>query len=71
MLKKNYVRRAYIEVMVCDKCGSLMAPTGQFLTGYPLRYPYKCSNEECDFTAISNEWVGQIKYEFEEGLCDV
>ena len=71
MLKKSYVRRAYVEVMVCDKCGSLMAPTKQISMSYPFQWPYKCSNEECDFTAISNELVGQIKYEFEEGLCDV
>ena len=71
MLKKNYVRRAYVEVMVCDKCGSLMVPTGQFLMGYPPQWSYKCSNEECDFTATSTEWVGQMKYEFEEELCDV
>ena len=67
MIKKKYIKRMYVEVPICDKCGSQMEPTGMVLTTYPCKYPYKCSNSECDGTTTfwENELPG-LKYEFDE-----
>lgn len=73
MIKKKYIKRAYIEEAYCDKCGAIMRHTGIVLTSYPAQYPFECSNPECDGTA--NFWEynvpGAIKYEFEEDEEDV
>lgn len=67
MLEKRYIKRMYIEVPICDKCGAELKPTGVCLTTYPAQYPYKCSNPDCDGHAVfwENELPGQLKYEFE------
>ena len=68
MIKKRYIKRAYIEEAYCDKCGSLLKPTGMFLTTYPCQYPYYCTNEECDYRTafIGDDCPGVVKYEFED-----
>lgn len=68
MLKKKYVKRMYIEIPYCDKCGAEMRHTGVVLTSYPAQYPYACTNPDCDGHAIfwHNERPGVLKYEFEE-----
>ena len=68
MIKKRYIKRAYIEEAYCDKCGSLLKPTGMVLTTYPCQYPYVCTNDDCDYyTAfIGDERPGVVKYEFED-----
>ena len=72
MIKKRYVRRAYIESLFCDKCGSLMTPSGYMLAVFPPKWPYKCTNENCNFTCEGNEFYGgEMKYEFEEEWFDV
>ena len=48
MLKKKYVKRAYIEEVYCDKCGAIMRHTGVVLTSYPCKYPFECTNPKCD-----------------------
>lgn len=67
-LKKKYIKRAYIEEAICDKCGAPMCHTGMVLTSYPAQYPFKCTNKECDGqeTFYDYEVPGQIRYEFEE-----
>ena len=67
-LKKKYIKRAYIEEAICDKCGAPMRHTGMVLTSYPAQYPFKCTNKECDGqeTFYDYEAPGQIRYEFEE-----
>ena len=73
MLKKKYVKRMYVEVPYCDKCGAEMRHTGVVLTSYPVQYPYNCTNPNCDGHTIF--WEGnlpnQLKYEFEEEEEDV
>lgn len=73
MLKKKYIKRMYMEVAYCDKCGAELRPTGVCLTTYPAKYPYQCSNPECD--GIETFWEydlpGKLKYEFEEEEKDV
>ncbi len=68
MLRKKYIKRMYIEEVYCDKCGSLMRPTGAVLMSWPEQYPYHCTNPECDgeeyFTGDTSP--GRIKFEFEE-----
>lgn len=66
MLKKRYIKRIYIEEAICDKCGSLLEPTGAVLMSYPEQYPYRCP--ECGQTEyyFGGERPGIIKYEFEE-----
>ena len=73
MLKRKYIKRAYVEVPYCDKCGAEMRYTGIVLDTYPQQYPYTCSNENCDghATFFSTELPNQIKYEFEEDEEDV
>lgn len=73
MLKRRYVKRAYIEEAYCDKCGALMHHTGMVLTSYPAQYPFECSNPECDgrTTFWEVEVPGVLKYEFEEEEEDV
>lgn len=68
MIKRKYIKRFYIEEAYCDKCGSIMEPTGMVLTSYPAQYPYKCSNKNCTEckTFIGDERPGCIKYEFYE-----
>ena len=68
MLKKRYVKRMYIEVAICDKCGAELRPTGICLNTFPARYPYECSNPKCDGheTFFEDELPGKIQYEFEE-----
>lgn len=68
MLKKKYIKRAYVEEAYCDKCGAIMRHTGMVLTSYPAQYPYECSNPECDERAIfwEGERPGQLIYEYEE-----
>ena len=69
MLKKKYVKRAYIEEAYCDKCGAIMHHTGMVLTTYPCQYSFKCTNPECDgyATFYQHEVPGVLRYEFEEG----
>lgn len=68
MLKRRYIKCAYIEIPYCDKCGALMRHTGIVLTSYPAQYPYACTNPNCDGHATfwDNERPGVLKYEFEE-----
>lgn len=68
MLKKKYIKRVYINVPYCDKCGAELRPTGTYLTSYPAKYSYVCSNPECDGveTFWEYELPGKIEYEFEE-----
>ena len=68
MLKRKYIKRMYIEIPYCDKCGAEMRHTGVVLTSYPAQHPYKCSNPDCDGheTFYEYELPGQIVYEFEE-----
>ena len=68
MLKRRYVKRAYIEEAICDKCGSPMQHTGVVLTSYPAQYPYVCTNKECNYkiSYLDYERPGILKYEFEE-----
>ena len=35
MLKKKYIKRAYVEIPYCDKCGAEMRHTGIVLDTYP------------------------------------
>lgn len=73
MLKKKYVKRIYITVAYCDKCGAELSPTGMCLTSYPAKYPYKCSNPNCDggATFFEGKTPGRLCYEFEEEEEDV
>lgn len=73
MLKRRYIKRAYIEIPYCDKCGAEMRHTGMVLTSYPAQYPYACTNPDCDgyTTFWDNERPGVLKYEFEEEEEDV
>ena len=73
MLKKKYIKRMYIEVAICDKCGAELRPTGMCLTSYPAQYPYKCSNPDCDggATFVEGGTPGRLCYEFEEEEEDV
>ena len=68
MLKKKYVKRAYVEEAYCDKCGTIMRHTGMVLTSYPCQYPFKCTNPECDghVSFYEDEVPGVLRYEFEE-----
>ncbi len=68
MLKKKYIKRAYIQEAYCDKCGAIMRHTGLVLTSYPAQYPYECSNPECDgqATFLEGERPGRLIYEYEE-----
>lgn len=68
MLKKKYVKRAYIEEAYCDKCGAIMHHTGMVLTSCPAQYPFECTNKDCDGrqTFWEGEVPGVLKYEFEE-----
>lgn len=70
MLKKRYIKRAYIEEAYCDKCGSKMEHTGVVLCSYPAQYPYNCTNKECDghTTFWGDNRPGILKYEFEEEM---
>ena len=73
MLKRRYVKRAYIEEVYCDKCGAPMYHTGMVLTSYPAQYPFECSNPDCDgrTTFWEGKVPGVLKYEFEEEEEDV
>ena len=73
MLKKKVIKRAYIQVAICDKCGSEMQSTGMCLTSYPAKYPYKCTNPDCDGHETFWEYnlPGKLIYEFEEESNDV
>ena len=68
MLKRKYIKRMYIEVAYCDKCGAKLRSTGMCLSSYPAQYPYECSNPNCDgrATFIEGETPGRLRYEFEE-----
>ena len=68
MLKKKYVKRAYVEEAYCDKCGAIMRHTGMVLTLYPCKYPFACTNPECDgyTTFCEEEFPGVLRYELEE-----
>ena len=73
MLKKKYVKRAYIEIPYCDICGAKMRHNGIVLSSYPSQYPYECTNKNCDGrkTFYSYNLPNEIKYEFEEEEEDV
>lgn len=68
MLKRRYIKRAYIEEAICDKCGSKMEHTGIVLCSHPAQYPYNCTNKECDghTTFWEYDLPGRLQYEFEE-----
>lgn len=68
MLKKKYIKRAYIEVAICDKCGAELCPTDICYTTLPAKYLYKCSNPDCDERKAfwDYERPGKLCYEFEE-----
>ena len=69
-LKKKYIKQAYIEEAYCDKCGSILQPTGIALMSYPVQYPYQCSNPACDFTQTfyGDARPGPLKFDYEEDL---
>lgn len=73
MIKKRYVKRAYVEEVYCDKCGAEMHHTGVVLTSYPAQYPFECSNPECDgrTTFYDYEVPGVLRYEFEDDAEEV
>ena len=73
MIKKKYVKRAYVEEVYCDKCGSIMKHTGVVLTSYPAQYPFECTNKECDGREIFFEYEvpGVLRYEFEDETEEV
>ena len=73
MLKKRYIKRAYIEEAICDKCGSLMEHNGIVLTTYPEKYSYCCTNPDCDgcISFFSYERPGIVRYEFEDDIEDL
>ena len=64
MLKKKYIKKLYIEEAVCDKCGSVMEPTGMVLMSYPEQYPYVCPECGRQETYLGSERPGAIRYEF-------
>lgn len=68
MVKKRYIKRMYIEVAYCDKCGAELRPTGVSYCTYPSQDEYICTNKECSkkYTFLGNNLPGTIKYEFEE-----
>ena len=68
MLKKKYVKRAYIEEAYCDKYGAIMHHTGIVLASYPAQYLFECTNKDCDVlqTFWEREVPGVLKYEFKE-----
>ena len=70
MLKKRYIKRAYIEEAYCDKCGSKMKYADIVLGSCPAQYPYNCTNKECDgyVTFWGDNLPGMLKYEFEEEM---
>lgn len=67
MLKKRYIKKAYINVAYCDKCGGPMVSAGFACLTSPPKFPYKCSNPSCDFVEIFEEYEqpGVIQYEYE------
>lgn len=73
MIKKKYVKRAYVEEVYCDKCGSIMKHAGVVLTSYPAQYPFECTNKECDGreTFFEYEVPGVLRYEFEDETEEV
>ena len=68
MIKKRYIKRAYVEEVYCDKCGAEMRHTGMILTCYPALYPFECINPNCSEELILQEdkLPGILRYEFEE-----
>lgn len=67
MRKKKYIKRAYLEEIMCDLCGAVMRHNGIVLTSYPAQYPYECSNPDCNgYTTLFEDELPRIKYEFEE-----
>ena len=71
MIKKRYIKRAYITEAYCDKCGAPLKSTGVAYLTDPLKYPYVCSKANecgCHDTIIFYEYnkPGSIQYEFEE-----
>lgn len=63
MIRKKYVKRAYIEECVCDKCGTVMEPCNWVLTTYPIQFSYVCPN--CNESVLTCERFDTLKYEFE------
>lgn len=66
MIKRHYIKRLYIEELICDQCGSSMQHTDMVLTSYPPQYPYQCTNKNCNHKLILKQKIGDIKYEFYE-----
>ena len=68
MLKKKYIKRAYVEEAYCDKCGAIMRHNGVVLTSYPCKHPFECTNPKCDGYVFfyEDEVPGVLRYEFEE-----
>ena len=68
MLKKRYVKRIYIEEVICDKCGSKMKSNGVVLCSFPAKYPYHCTNPDCDGYEcfLETELPGAFKFEYED-----
>ena len=68
MLKKKYIKRIYVEIAICDKCGAELRSTGICLNTYPAKYPYECSNPNCDGHETFQEGYlpGTLCYEYEE-----
>ena len=67
MIKKKYVKRAYVEELCCDKCGRLMVENPVVLTSYPPQYEYFC--EVCNTYMRTTHRYGELKFEFEEEEC--
>lgn len=66
MLKKKYIKKLYIEEAVCNKCGSIMEPTGTVLMSWPEQYPYRCPDCGWEEHYRGSERPGSIHYEFED-----
>lgn len=64
MIKRRYIKRLYIEEIICDQCGSSMQDTDIVLTSYPPQYSYQCTNKNCNHKLISKQQIGTLKYEF-------
>lgn len=71
MIKKRYIKRAYMIEAFCDRCGAPLRSTGRAYLTNPMKYPYVCSNaNECgcfdEIIFYENDKPGTICYEFYE-----
>ena len=66
MRKRRYIKRAYIEEIYCDKCGSKMAASSNIM--YPITYTFVCTNQDCcEKTLVPEYELPIVRYEFDDG----